>query len=198
MTGIRFLALAVLPLSVLALGAGRVHAQAEGPTNFVTPPASDYVVEGPSSRLELVLEDGARGPTDLGVLTSAGQLPCHLPCTLNVPSGMVHLIAQGLDQRFELQLPVARFRVRSGEPVPWVESIAGMAAGLALGGVGTWAALTSVKEDEVAGGIALVALGTLLFGLSLVVIIIGVIDQNGSVELDTFEAALREGTLARF
>ncbi len=192
-----------LASTISALIAGLLFAPAlcaaqEEPTNFVTPPTSDYVVEGPSSRLELVLYEGARGPTDLAVLTSAGQLPCHLPCTLNVPSGMVHLVAQGLDQRFELELPVARFRVRAGEPVPWVESIAGMAAGLALGGVGTWAALTSGKEDEVAGGIALVALGTLLFGLSLAVVIIGAIDQNGSVELDTFEAALRDGTLLRF
>ena len=195
---LRILALSGLVWTALSLGAGEVHAQAEEPTNFVTPPASDYVVEGAGARLELVLDEGARGPTDLAVVTSAGTLACHLPCAVQVPLGMIQLLAQGLDQRFELELPVARFRVRAGEPVPWVESIAGMAAGLALGGVGLWAALSSSDEDEVAGGAALVGLGGLLFGVALALVIVGAVQESGSVELDTFEAALRDGAILRF
>ncbi len=160
-------------------------------------PASDFVSDGVTSRLELVRDEDARGPTDLVVSTSAGGLACHLPCTLQVPSGMVHLLATGLDQSFDLQLASARFRVRAGEPVPWLESLGGIAAGLGLGAVGTYVALNTTKDDEVAGGIALVVLGGVFLVLSTVLLVAGVIDENGSAELDTFETALREG-LIRF
>lgn len=182
-------------LCLLALVTSSAHAQ-DGAVNVVTPPTSDYVVEGATrSRLELVRDEDARRPTDLQVLTSIGALACHLPCTLDVPSGMVHLVAEGLDQRFELELPVARFRVRAGDPVPWLESIGGILGGAALGVVGTIVVLSTTKEDEIVGGAALITLGVVFFGLSVALLAIGLVEQGGSVELDTFEAALREGVV---
>lgn len=186
------LALALVALHVVA-SAAPVSAQA---VNTVSPGQSDFVsTDGPHTHLELVRDEDARGPTDLAIVTSAGQLPCHLPCTVEVPSGMIQLLATGLDQRFQLELPSARFRVRAGEPVPWLESVGGMLGGVALGAVGTWVALNTDKGDEVAGGVALVALGVLLFGVSLAVLIIGLVEESGSVELDSFETVLREGVI---
>ncbi len=191
---VRDLALSML-LMLATLLASRAHAQ-DGATNVVTPPSSDYVVEGAArSRLELVRDDDARRPTDLQVITSVGALHCHLPCTLDVPSGMVQLVSEGLDQRFELELPVARFRVRAGEPVPWLESIGGILGGAALGVVGTIVILSTTKEDEIVGGAALITLGVVFFGLSIALLTIGLVEQSGSVELDTFEAALRDGVV---
>ncbi|MBX7191190.1 MAG: hypothetical protein K1X94_03980 [Sandaracinaceae bacterium] len=185
--------LVVITLLTAALGMpSRAAAQA---VNTVQPPPSDFVGDGAHSRLELVREDDARAPTDLIVQTAEGAMACHLPCTVVVPTGMVALLATGLDQRFELELPSARFRVRAGEPVPWLESLGGIAAGLGLGAVGTYVALNTNKDDEVAGGIALVVLGGLLLVLSTALLIIGVVEQNGSAELDTFETALREGVI---
>lgn len=191
------ISLATLALTCLAW-TGVAHAQNEI-TNTAQPPSSEYVIEGEVSsgrtRLELVREDDARRPTDLSVLTSAGAYACHLPCTLDVPSGLIELRAEGLEQRFELQLPVARFRVRAGDPVPWLESLGGVAAGLGLGAVGLYVALTSSEESEVGGGIALVALGVGFFTLSIILVVVGVMNEHGSAELDTFETALREGVI---
>ncbi|MBN8609044.1 MAG: hypothetical protein J0L92_00530 [Deltaproteobacteria bacterium] len=193
------LLLSTLALVAVLLGVTSAHAQDAEVTNTVTPPPSEYVVSGGEggsrSRLELVRDDDARGPTDISVVTSAGLYACHVPCSLDVPSGVVELRAEGLEQRFELQLPVARFRVRAGDAVPWLESSGGMAAGLGLGAVGLYVALTSTKDTEIAGGIALVALGAAFFGLSLALLIVAVANEHGSAELDTFETALREGVL---
>jgi fermentation-respiration switch protein FrsA (DUF1100 family) len=191
--------LSTLVVVTVLLGVTSARAQNVEVTNTVTPPASEYVVSdgqgGSRSRLELVRDDDARGPTDISVVTSAGLYACHVPCSLDVPSGVVELHAQGLEQRFELQLPVARFRVRAGDAVPWLESSGGMAAGLGLGAVGLYVALNSTEDAEIAGGIALVALGAAFFGLSLVLLIVGVANEHGTAELDTFETALREGVL---
>lgn len=189
-------ALALAPVTLTSVA----RAQNEV-TNSVQPPSSEYVVGsggaagGPRSRLELVRDEDARGPTDVSVLTEAGAYACHIPCSLDVPSGRIELRAQGLEQRFELELPVARFRVRAGDPVPWLESLGGMAAGLGLGAVGIYVALTSTEDTEIAGGIALVTLGAVFFGISLALVIAGVLNEHGSAELDTFETVLREGAL---
>lgn len=191
---VRHPALSML-LTLATLLASSAHAQ-DGATNVVTPPSSDYVVEGAArSRLELVRDEAANQPSDLQVITAAGALPCHLPCTLEVPFGMVHLWAEGLDQRFELQLPVARFRVRAGEPAPWLESIGAIAGGLGAGGVGIYLVLAGENDDQFAGGVVLIGLGTLLLGVGIAALILGALAENGSVELDTFEAALREGVI---
>ncbi len=188
-------------LLVTFVAPAEAQAQRSEITNSVTPPSSEYVVGAGAaggagrSRLELVRDEDARGPTDVSVVSEGGVFACHVPCSLDVPSGRIELHAQGLEQRFELQLPVARFRVRAGDPVPWLESFGGMAAGLGLGAVGVYVALTSTKDTEIAGGVALVALGVVFFGLSLALIIAGVLNEHGSAELDTFETALREGVL---
>jgi hypothetical protein len=177
------------------LVASGAHAQ-DGAVNVVTPPTSDYVVEGAArSRLELVRDDGANGPSDLEVRTASGVFPCHLPCTLDVPSGDVRLWAEGLDQHFELLLPVARFRVRAGEPTPWLESIGAIAGGLGASAVGLYLVLNPENDDQFGGGVALLILGGLLLGVGIAALVLGVMEESGSVELDTFEAALREGVV---
>lgn len=196
-------ALLALVVATLAASSGAsAAAQAPGETvvNTYTPPPSDFVAPASGlSRLELVAMDHANGLTDLAVFpTGANQLVCHLPCTLEVPPGMLHLVGNGLDQRFDLQLPAARFSVRAGEPIPWAESIGGLAAGIALGVVGGYAVATTSKTDEVVGGAALIVLGGALVVLVTVVLVLGALDQGGAVELESFEQALREGTLARF
>jgi hypothetical protein len=163
------------------------------------PATSDFVAPvGGLARLELVAMDDANGLTDLAVdPEGAHRLLCRLPCTVEVPRGAIRLLAEGLDQRFVLDLPAARFALRAAEPVPWLESIGGYVAGLALGSVGMYAALTSSETDEVVGGAALVALGGALVVLVTVVLVIGALD-HGSAELQSFEEALRDGTVARF
>jgi hypothetical protein len=179
----------------IVLVASTALAQDE-PVNVVTPPTSDYVVDGTArSRLELVRDDGANGPSDLQVRTASGVFPCHLPCMLDVPSGNVHLWAEGLDQRFELLLPVARFRVRAGEPTPWLESIGAIAGGVGASGVGLYLVLNPENSEQFGGGVALLILGGLLLGVGIVALVLGVMEESGSVELDTFEAALREGVV---
>lgn len=193
--------LALVAWAVLVSGTALVAlwptgvAIAQEPVNVTHPPPSDFVTDGVHTRLELVLDHDARGPTDLVVRTSAGQFGCHVPCALDVPRGMIHLLGEGLDQQFELELPVARFRLRAGAPVPWLEALGGIGAGLALGGVGTYVALTSTQSDEVVGGVALVVLGVAVFGLCVALLAIGIAEQSGSAELDTFVAALREGVV---
>jgi hypothetical protein len=161
--------------------------------------ASDFVAPASGlARLELVAMDRANGLTDLAIdPEGARRVLCRLPCAVEVPRGPIRLLGEGLDQRFVLELTSARFAVRAAEPIPWLESIGGYVAGLALGSVGIYAALISPKTDEVVGGAALAVLGGALAVLVTVVLIVGALD-HGSAELQSFEEALRDGTLARF
>jgi len=186
-------------LAVVSATVGHAAAQ-DAPVNTVTPPPSDFVASASGlSRLELVPAADPNGLTDLVLLAEGtNQLACHLPCVLEVPPGMVHLVGTGLDQRFDLQLPIARFALRAGEPVPWAASIGGRPAGLALGGVGVWAMVTSPKTDEVVGGAVLLTLGVAVVALVTVALVLYAIDEAGAVELVPLEEALRDGTIARF
>ncbi len=193
-------ALLALAVGLAVVSAVSRAAAQDAPINTVTPPPSDFVASASGlSRLELVPATDPNGLTDLVLLADGtNQLACHLPCVLEVPPGMVHLLGTGLDQRFDLQLPIARFAVRAGDPIPWAESIGGLAAGLALGGVGVWAIVTSPKTDEVVGGAVLLTLGVAVVALVTVALILGAIGEGGAVELVPLDEALRDGTIARF
>ncbi len=160
--------------------------------------ASDFTTRGDDARLELVLDREAVRPTDLEVITGAGSLRCHLPCALDVPRGAIQLRGDYFDQSFALELPTARFRIRAGDPIPWAESFGGLFAGGVLTAVGVGVALTTTKESEVKGGIALAVLGGGIVTVLLVVIGIAAANEHGSLELDEAIEAARQGVLARF
>jgi hypothetical protein len=178
-----------------SLTSSSAHAQGL-PENTARAPTSDYVVEGAGrSRLELVREEGADGPEGLEVLTSEGALGCRLPCELDVPFGMVRLVAPGLRQQFDLRLPVATFRVRAGAPTPWLEALGAIVGGLAAGGGGGAVVINHGSDDQLGYGVALLVVGALLLGVGIAALVRGLLEENGSAELDTVGVALREGVL---
>jgi hypothetical protein len=61
--------------------------------------------------------------------------------------------------------------------------------------VGLYLVLNPENDDQFGGGVALLILGGLLLGVGIAALVLGVMEESGSVELDTFEAALREGVV---
>lgn len=200
--------LALLACAAPLLLAGAAHAQEVVHTTYIdggggeasgpTVSASEFVTAGDAMRLELVLEDDAIAPRDLEVVTSTGRLLCHVPCALDVPRGELHLLGDFFDQRLELDLPAARFRVRAGEPVPWLEAIGGVLAGGVLLAAGIVVTIQAEESSELAGGVTVTVLGGALLIVAAVGIGLAVAGQSGSMEFEELIEALQSGTLARF